>query len=260
MISISIVSHGQFQLLRPLLGDLEAVATDTSIEIIITRNIPEIIDHAALPRNCSVRIIENDHPLGFGHNHNNAFAVSKGKYYCVMNPDIRLQGNPFLHLMQILLDERVAIVAPKIVEPGGGAADSVRPFPTLLGLVKRFAAKEKVIKERTPFTAETRVDWIAGMFLMFRSDEYATLGGFDRRYFLYCEDVDICARAWKSHKTVVLCPQVKALHEAQRTSHKKLRYFKWHLVSYLRYFAGHFFQSPRAARCRTEEHLGLVRQ
>lgn len=37
-------------------------------------------------------------------------------------------------------------------------------------------------------------DWVGGMFMLFRRETFAQLGGFDQRYFLYYEDVDLCAR------------------------------------------------------------------
>src|SRR5690606_29874744 len=79
-------------------------------------------------------------------------------------------------------------------------------------------------------------EWVAGMFMLFRSDAYARLGGFDEKFFLYYEDVDICARIWRQGMKIIACPSATVTHDARRDSRKKLRYMYWHLKSMARYF------------------------
>jgi hypothetical protein len=155
-------------------------------------------------------------------------------------------------LLNTLADELNAIAAPQIFGTDGNVQDSVRGFPTLWRLIKRVSGME--YDQTVPSAAidPIPVDWAAGMFLVMRSTQYAALGGFDQRYFLYCEDVDLSARVWKSGRRVMLCPQATAIHDARRTSHTNGRYFIWHLTSYIRYFITHFWHSPRAARAHVE--------
>ena len=74
------------------------------------------------------------------------------------------------------------------------------------------------------------------MFLLFPRASFEALGGFDQRYHLYCEDVDICARVRLQGHDVVLCPRAKVIHHAQRSSHGSFKYFRWHLTSIARLF------------------------
>ena len=78
-------------------------------------------------------------------------------------------------------------------------------------------------------------DWVAGMLLMFRAPVYAELSGFDERYFLYYEDVDLCRRLRKRGYEVRLVPSVSAVHDARRESRRSLRHMRWHLASVLRF-------------------------
>jgi GT2 family glycosyltransferase len=80
------------------------------------------------------------------------------------------------------------------------------------------------------------VDWVGGMFMLLRRDVFETLGGFDERYFLYYEDVDLCARLWSAGMRVMQLRQVSVIHLARRSSHRSLRYLVIHLVSMSRYF------------------------
>jgi GT2 family glycosyltransferase len=255
MISISVVSHAQGNLVEALLKDLSKIAQETPIEILLTKNLPEKTPAIDSQSQLGLRVIENLETQGFGHNHNVAFSIAKGDYFCVLNPDIRLSMNPFPELLAALEDHHNAIVAPQILAPAGQVEDSVRSFPTPWGLVKRLMG----MSNDSPLSADAiqpiPVDWAAGMFLLMRSTQYAALGGFDKRFFLYCEDVDLSARAWKSGRRVLLCPQAKAVHDAQRASHRNLKYFRWHFASYARYFSKHFLMSPRLARLRVDQHI-----
>jgi GT2 family glycosyltransferase len=74
------------------------------------------------------------------------------------------------------------------------------------------------------------------MFMLFTRETFEAVGGFDERYYLYYEDVDICARLRMAGKEVVLCPTVQVIHDAQRQSHTSPRHLAWHLASMLRFF------------------------
>lgn len=92
-------------------------------------------------------------------------------------------------------------------------------------------------------------DWVGGMFMLFRNEVFRAAGGFDARYFLYYEDVDLCARLTLQNLAVVLCPQVKVIHEARRSSHRSLKYAMWHLRSMGRFFLS---KQYKAIRMRTK--------
>ncbi|MDX2165108.1 MAG: glycosyltransferase family 2 protein [Gammaproteobacteria bacterium] len=221
MISISIVSHGQFALVKDLLADLEKYCTN-SIEVILTLNIPEEIP-ATLPYHFPMKIIKNNHPKGFGANHNQAFRKTSGDYFCVLNPDIRLLDNPFPSLIKT----NPGVSAPKI-------DDNAREFLTPFRLIKR------VFKKTAMET--THPDWVAGMFMVFPRTVYEAINGFDERYFLYCEDMDICWRLRKAGYAVHIEKNAAAIHAAQRDSHKKLKHLYWHLKSLCIYFILHPMQ------------------
>lgn len=249
MISISIVSHGQGQLVTALLDDLVPIARVAPLEVILTNNIADTAI-SALPEGLSGQIIDNPAPLGFGHNHNNALARARGTHFCVMNPDIRLSNNPFPVLLHEVDQADVGVVAPAILSAGLDVEDSARRFPTPWSLLRRRAGGEDgryiYALGQSPFA----VDWVAGMFMLLRREAFSAVGGFDQRYFLYCEDVDLCARFWRSGRKVVLCPQATAIHDARRDSHRKLKFLRWHMASYVRFFATHWLRQIRPAENR----------
>nr|MDP2190434.1 glycosyltransferase family 2 protein [Rhodoferax sp.] len=234
-ISISVVSHSQIGLVAQLLGDLDARCRDSSFELILTLNLDEALPFALDSFSYPVKLVRNAMPIGFAANHNQAFTHATGRYFCVMNPDIRLSSNPLNALLACFQDSSVGVVAPLVLGEDGEVEDSARHFPSpfkiLCKVFGRCGGPDYAIND-----APIYPDWVGGMFMLFPRAVFESLGGFDQRYFLYYEDVDICARLRLLGYGVVLCPQAKVIHHARRTSHRSVRYLRWHLTSMLRFF------------------------
>lgn len=241
LITVSIVSHGHGAMVARLTEDV--LRFPEIGQVILTLNIPESI---ILPRDTRLLVLENCTPMGFAANHNAAYRRSDQPYFCPLNPDIQLQGNPFPELLAALEEPSVAIAAPLVVNPLGIVEDSLRRFPTftLLALKCLGLSDGRYSIERGG--KSVLVEWVAGMFLLFRSADFQRLQGFDPHFFLYYEDVDICVRAWKAGMKVVACPSVRVIHDAQRASRRNLRHMRWHLASMVRYFLKHWGRLPKA--------------
>lgn len=232
-VCVSVVSHQQAQLAANLLRDLAAYCRD-SVAVVLTLNVDETLPFKTDEFGFPVQLIVNTRPRGFGCNHNAAFDLCRGESFCVLNPDIRLAANPFLALREELARGRTGVVAPRIVDPHGRTEDSARRFPTIASL----AAKALGRGTRLDYdigSAPFSPDWVAGMFMLFSTAAFRAVQGFDERYFLYYEDVDICARLRMAGYDVRLVPEALATHEARRASRREWRYRAWHAQSALRF-------------------------
>lgn len=234
--TLSVVSHGQAALVRLLLADLERVQP-ADFEVLLTLNVPE--DESGLvSTRFPLRVIRNMRPKGFGANHNAAFAASRGAYFVVINPDIRLSDLPLDGLRQIVDLDRTGACAPLVFNSSGRLEDSTRRFPTLLRLLRRVVLRDRSPDYEWPGISQA-VDWVAGMFVMFRREAFAQVRGFDdRRFFMYFEDVDICRRLKGLGWAVRVQPAVRVVHDAQRASARQLKHLWWHLTSAARYLTG----------------------
>lgn len=235
-ITLSIVSHGQSSLIRSLLTDLAKQAFD-NFEVLITINLPE--DESPYQgHSFPVRIIRNGTPKGFGANHNAAFINSSAQWFAVVNPDIRINFLDLQILLSPFQNQAVAAVAPVVLSSDGKLEDSARRFPTLTRFAKRTLLRQRNADyevAETPYA----VDWVAGMFVVFRREAYQEVGGFDdRRFFMYLEDADICRRLGKIGLQVIVNPNSKVIHMAQRASRRNLKHMRWHAVSAFRYLTG----------------------
>lgn len=238
-LTLSIVSHGHHAHVATLLQQL-ARLDRRDFEVILTLNLPEPEPLAldALP--FQVRLIQNLVPKGFGANHNSAFLESTGEYFVILNPDIELLDDPFGPLLKLAERDTLNICAPLILDSDGRVEDSARNFPTPYSLFKRLLCRllgRPIQPDTLRQDADTlQPDWVAGMFVMVARETYRRLGGFNDAYFLYFEDVDFGARARLAGCHILVCKRGRVIHQAQRDSHRRLRYMWWHVQSAAKFF------------------------
>lgn len=230
-ITLSIVSHGHGPLVESLVRDLDATPTLTNVHLIVTLNVagePFCFERQSLQR-LRLEVIRNANPLGFGNNHNQAFERCTTPWFGVLNPDLSLPADVFTPLISTAATARAALIAPCIVNSQGGLEDSVRWNLTPWSLLKRRLGVTGEID-----ATDGRFRWFAGMFYVMDSAAYRAIGGFDTRYFLYCEDYDLCARMHLTHGKLLHEPDVRVIHDARRSSWKSSRYLVMHVKSLLR--------------------------
>lgn len=242
--TLSIVSHGQGQLIGQLLGDIEAHCR-APLEVVVVVNIPEDEGYLSRSRPFPLTVVRNQTRAGFGANHNKAFAASKGDTFVVVNPDIRLSSDPLPALRATLADDGVGVAAPVVLSPAGKPEDSARRFPTVGRLLLRRLPSYRARPDYVVGSTPVAVDWVAGMFIALRRQTFQSLGGFDERYFMYFEDVDLCARARARGLGVVVNPACSVVHDARRDSHKSLRHMRWHLASAARFLGTSYAPGTR---------------
>lgn len=229
---ISIVSHSHGAMLAALLDDL-ALWRSPDDAIVVTLNVPE--DGLERWRWPDVEWIDNPAPKGFSANHNAALIGRYSRWVAVLNPDIRIGSD----VLSVLLaraqgDASIGLVAPGVVGPDGTPQDSARRLLTPVRLVarvgRRLAGRGIAKASRT----RRELDWLAGMFLLIRRDAFETIGGFDTRFFLYCEDMDICIRLQLAGYRIDYARETEVIHDARRHSHRSLTHLRWHLASLVR--------------------------
>ncbi len=241
-IRLSMVSHGQSQLANRFLQDLSK--TRSIHQLVVTENIADA--PLELPPGMHVLSHLNDDPLGFAANHNRALQNAPEEFLCVANPDLRLIQDPFPRLLAAMKDPQIGLIAPLVLSPAGVPEDNARRFPTPWGLGLKLMGLNDGRYHLNPSdrSAPRNVEWVAGMMLLIRARAFQDVGGFDAKFHLYYEDVDICARLWKAGWKVACDPGVTVIHEAQRASRRDPQYMRWHAASMARYFIKHLGRLP----------------
>lgn len=193
-----------------------------------------------------IHLIQGSSFKGFGANNNEVFKVAKVSfnmcnedYFLLLNPDIEISLESISSLLTELQHTPADIAAINLFRNRAMTEydNSIRhypkllnPFKTLLRLPRKDFYDKRVIKQ--PIT----IDWAAGSFLLFKTGCYQELKGFDEKYFMYFEDVDVCTRANLTGYCVMYFPDIKAIHYASYQNRKLFsKNFIWYLCSSLRY-------------------------
>ena len=241
-ITVSIVSHGQQALIRPLLEQLNEFSAGSIASVILTLNIPEPDVLAGLSLRFPLERISNFVAKGFGANHNQAFGRCETDWFLVLNPDMRFDRDVLAPLIAQARPD-AGLLTPRILEPGKAAPEQHRAIITPLEILTR---------KRPGYPIPAAPEWIPGLFMLFRSRAYRDVGGFDERFFMYGEDFDICARTQLAGWRLQVGEDLMARHAAQRASHGNRKHLYWHVASLLKVWASpafwRFRRAVRAAR------------
>ena len=236
-IVISVVSHQQGSLVAKLLSDIDTYWDTQNISLILTVNVPEDLPFSEADFSFPILTVRNEQPKGFGANHNSAFKLSHGELFCVINPDIRARRDPLPGLCRTLARRtRLSLVAPRIQSPDGHVEDSARRVITPRRILQRALGRGRATEYAMDDQEPLHPDWVAGMFMLVHSQAFARVGGFNERYFMYCEDADLCVRLWFTGRGVAVDADSEVVHAARRASHSSIKHLYWHVSSLLRFF------------------------
>jgi GT2 family glycosyltransferase len=181
---------------------------------------------------------------GFARAVNEGCRLSRGQWLLLLNPDISVTESfveGVLGLADRLVHEepRAGIVGFQLRNSDGTRQLSAGPFPTLLQTLVRLALPRNRRKYYyIPSQRRCRVPWVTGCCMLVRRDCLEQLGGLDRDFFLYYEDVDLCRRAQAKGWSVWYEPALRAIHHDplhQRAVPAALRVLTRHaLLTYAR--------------------------
>lgn len=231
LVTVSIVSHGQLDLIRPLLEQLDHFSSGMVDKVVLTINTPEADVLGDATFQFPIERIENATPRGFGANHNQAFQRCGTPWFLVLNPDIRFDCDVLAPLIAEAAPDS-GLLTPRILEPGKNEPEQHRAIITPLEILTR--RRPDYVRPEVPA-------WIPGLFMLFRAEAYAAVRGFDERFFMYGEDFDICARTQLAGWRLQVGEGLMARHDARRASHGSMRHLRWHVGSLVKVWTSRVF-------------------
>lgn len=209
------------------------------------------VDHVHLGRN-----------VGFGAGHNAALAkIERSDLHVFVNPDVRFDHRTLAALATVFANEpQVVVTMPRIVYPNGELQRLCKLLPTPMDLIIRRFLPFRALRDRLDRRYElhdlsqdrmAEIPSLSGCFLVVRTEALRRVGGFDDRYFMYMEDVDLVRRLASVGKALY-CPQAQVVHEYAKGSYKNRKLLSYHLRSAVLYFNkwGWFFDAQRSKRNR----------
>ncbi|MGH2461922.1 MAG: glycosyltransferase family 2 protein [Chloroflexota bacterium] len=251
--SIIIVSYNTRDLLHRCLGSLERAAPGRHLETIVVDNgsLDGTVDlvRRDFP---GVRLIANDGNLGFTAANNQALAISSGRFVLFLNPDAELMPDALAVMLAYLeANPRVGVVGPRLSFPDGRIQPSRRRFPTPVTalvestLVQRWWPRSPILqrfylRDRSPGEVQ-EVDWLTGACLLARREAIEAVDGFDERFFMYSEELDLCREIRNHGWSISFLPTARVIHHEGRSSGQNLaRRAQTFNESKCRYFEKHY--------------------
>ncbi len=235
-------------------------ATDEAI-LTVVDNSPQPLQHPIFQHR-RVRRLFSGKNLGFGAGHNLALAsVPASLFHLILNPDVQFSEGVIGHLVRVLdSSANIGAIMPRINYPDGSQQHLCKLLPTPADLILRRFIPILSIQSRLnsryelhdlPTDGLQDVPTVSGCFLLVRTELLKRLGGFDERYFMYMEDVDLIRRVGDTHR-VVFEPSVAIVHGYGKGSYRSSRLLSYHMRSAIKYFFkwGWFLDLERLRRNR----------
>ena len=204
-LSVIILNYNVRYFLEHCIISVQKAVQKISAEIIVVdNNSPD--DSCEMVKSLfpNVILIENKENLGFPKGNNIGVQKAKGKYICILNPDTVVAEDTFDKILAFAENKSdLGIIGCKLIDGTGNfLPESKRGIPTpwvafgkTVGLYKMFPkvkSFQKYYAEHLDENTSGKVAILVGAFMFLRKETYNQLGGFDERYFMYGEDIDLC--------------------------------------------------------------------
>ncbi len=190
--------------------------------------------------------------LGYGGAVNAGVAASHalGEWLLVANPDVRWNPGAIDLMLAAGAEPDIGVVGPLILTPSGEVYPSARRLPSLRTGIGH--ALLSPVWPDNPWSRRYRADrdteprrrdagWLSGSCLLVRRSVFEAVGGFDEKFFMYFEDVDLCARIGAAGWRVVYDPSASVIHSGgHSTSAHSARMIREHHRSAYRYLAARY--------------------
>jgi N-acetylglucosaminyl-diphospho-decaprenol L-rhamnosyltransferase len=226
-LAVIIVSHNDAHWLGACISSVYERAGDLDVEIVVVDSgssdgTGDLVSRA-FP---AVRLVTSAN-RGFAAANNRGLETVEGDWVLFLNPDTEVVEGT-LELLISLLRQRptVGLAAVRHLTPDGAVFPTMRRFPNALRWLF-----EALGSERAPFQAswlgereldatryehETPCDWTTGAFMLVRRAAIESAGNWDERFFLYCEETDLCLRIHQAGWDIWHFPQLTIVHHANK--------------------------------------------
>ncbi len=200
------------------------VATDRPVTVVLADNgSTDGTPEEAVERYPGTRLVRMGGNLGYGSAANRGVATvpADDEFVIVANPDVVWGPNSIDELLDAAQRwPRAGSLGPLIRDPDGSVYPSARHLPSLVrggmhavvGFVWKTNPWTKAYRQEYLEPTERPVGWLSGSCLLIRRAAFDQVGGFDERYFMYMEDVDLGDRLGRAGWLNVYVPSSEILH------------------------------------------------
>ena len=252
-VSLIIVNWNTEKLLLLCIESIISQTEKVSYEIIVVDNASEDNSVSSVKAGYpDVKIIENTENLGFSKANNQGFAVSRGRYVCLINSDVIVLDNSIDRLIShIDDDDSIGVIVPMTINGENRIRQNVRRFPNLWNIFCETLFLHRLFKKTGFFCGRAipsdryhklyEVESISGCFMVVRRKAMEQIGTLDEAFFFYTEDVDWCKRFYDAGWKIIYLADVKSVHlGGESSSAAPAKYQRIMETSDLIYWTKHF--------------------
>jgi N-acetylglucosaminyl-diphospho-decaprenol L-rhamnosyltransferase len=249
-VSVIIVSANSAGWLRRCLTTLFERAGDVELDVVVV---------AAGCTDDTVPLVQREFPRartitcenrGFAYANNRALRTVDADWVLLLNPDTEILEGSFGELIDRLdLQPTLGLVGVRQVTATGEVFPTIRRFPNAVRSLfealgsERFPFRASWLGEReldlSVYEQDVACDWTTGSFMLARKEALQSAGFLDERFFLYCEETDLCLRIKQAGWEIRHVPYLTILHHADKAgwnarldaqaAFAKRQYFEKHL-------------------------------
>ena len=245
-LSISVVLYNtNVYEIESVIATIEKVSLKVKLYFVDNSSHRNLEQH--IKQNNGIEYIFAGRNLGYGAGHNMAIdkARSLSEFHLILNADVSFES-ALLERIYLYMKKRpdIGLVAPKVFNPDGSIQYSVKLLPTPTNLIVRRFIPIKTLKRKLDYKYEfhffnfnrsIEIPYAMGCFLFINTKVFDVVKGFDERFFMYPEDIDLTRRIYKHYRTIYN-PDFTITHKHGRGSYKSYRLLYYHVTSMIKYF------------------------
>ncbi|MRT17987.1 glycosyltransferase family 2 protein [Vitellibacter sp. q18] len=229
-LSVVILNYNVRYFLEQCIRSVQQAIENLSAEIIV-------IDNASKDDSChmvatlfpQVVLIENKENVGFSRANNQAVAVAKGEYVCILNPDTAVSEDTFQKVLDFAENvENMGALGVYLMDGTGNfLPESKRNLPTpKVSLMKLTGFTKKYYASQVADHSSGKVEVLVGAFMVMKKAVYEEVGGFDEDYFMYGEDIDLSYKITQAGYSNYYLGTTTVLHYKGESTNKDDVYFE----------------------------------
>ncbi len=246
LVDVIVVNHNTADELEVCLASLRG-APPASVQAVT------VVDNASTDGSAArvaarwpgVTLIRLDRNVGFGAANNVALRRSQARLALLLNSDTIVPPGAIDTLVDRLLATGAVAAGPRLVGRDGRPEISFGPMLSPWAEAAQRARMALAASDRrwarryvdSLVSTEREVDWVTGACMLLRRDAALAAGLFDERYFMYEEDVDLCAALRAARGRILFTPRAEVVHArgasiARAGGHASAFYDRSHLAFY----------------------------
>jgi N-acetylglucosaminyl-diphospho-decaprenol L-rhamnosyltransferase len=219
LVDVVVVAYNSAANLRACIEPLTAAA---DLRVLVVDNASSD-DGAATVQDLPVTLVSSPTNVGFAAGSNLGWRSGNAPYVLFLNPDASVDPTGVRALAEAASDPAIGAVAPRIVDSDGAVEYSQHRFPTLSSVLIQALLLDRIpglgnrehgdVTDPQAYESQGSPDWVGGACLLLRRSTLEWLGGFDERFFMYAEDMDLCRRIRDLGLDVRFVPAIEIRHE-----------------------------------------------